>query len=180
MDLFEAVRTRRSVRSFTAAPVTDEQIEQILDAGRWAPTGGNMQPWEFIVIRDPELKAQLVDATYVGYDRLTGRPQTWILGAPVLVFVGLNAKRSGARYGKEAVERGARLDCAACVENMLLAITALGLGGTWIVGYDSKLIAERLRLPPEVLPFSLIALGHPAKVPSAPYRLPLEDITEYR
>lgn len=178
-DFFEVITTRRSVRRYKPDLVPDALIHKLIDAARWAPTGGNMQPWEFFVIKDQQTKEAIVQTTYIGYDKKTGRPQRWILDAPVIILVGTNIKRTGARYGRFGAEFVASLDVAAAIENMLLAATALGLGSCWIAGFDTPQLNKVLNLPKEIQPLSLITIGYPKKIPAPPPRLSVQEITTY-
>ena len=112
MDIFEAIRTRRSIRAFTREEVSDREIKEILDAARWAPSAGNIQPWIFVIIRKPEMKRRLAEAAL---------NQHFIYEAPVVIVVCADQERSGMYYGS----RGANLYCiqdtAAAIQNILLS-----------------------------------------------------------
>ena len=116
-DVLRAIRGRRSVIRFTDAPVSDEQVDTILEAGRWAPSYINSQPWEFIVVRDKGLKARLAEVL----KRVT---LAWhgFAQAPVLVAVAVDPTRDPSH----CVEDG-----AAAVQNMALAAHSLGLASFW-------------------------------------------------
>ena len=111
MDALEAIRKRRSVRDFTGDPVPREDLEKIVDAGRMAATGFNRQPWEFIVITNPEM-----------IDKLKVAAQ-WMENAGAVIAVTLDPT---TKYWLE--------DGSAAVENMLIASTALGYGSCWLEG----------------------------------------------
>jgi len=148
MDTFELITTRRSIRKFTEQPVVDEVIDTIIQAGIWAPSGKNNQPWKFAVIKDSELKTQISALTH--YSRI-------ILNANALVAVFLDHSESYDRT-KDAQAIGA------CIQNMLLYIHSIGLGAVWlgeILKNKDKVLelignAENLEL------MAVIALGHPA------------------
>ena len=176
-DFFEVLQARRSVRSFLPKAPDQALLRQVLQAGTWAPTAGNMQPWEFIIVqRDQALKEAIVNTTYVGNSPKDGRPQRWILQAPVLIIVCCNLKRTAARYGWEAAQRLVYQDVSAAVENMLLTITALGLGSCWVGGFDINALKVLLQLPKHIEPMAILPVGYPAKVPSPPPRLSLDEI----
>jgi len=125
MDFFEAIKARASVRSFGPCEITDEQLEQVIDAGRRAPSGYNRQPCSFIVVRD---KAQI--------EKL-GRIQGCIAEATAAIAVVVD---SGAtQYWRE--------DAAAAIENMLLAATAMGYASLWVEGYVLAKRSRRRRNP---------------------------------
>ncbi|MFQ6117722.1 MAG: nitroreductase family protein [Candidatus Bipolaricaulia bacterium] len=148
MDLFEAVRGRRSVREFTAEPVSDEEVERILEAGRWAPSGKNTQPWGFVLVKSRERREGLAALSRQG---------DLIESAPVCIAVLLDRERG---YDRDKDMQG----IGACVENMFLAAHALGLGACWIGGI-SGVRAEAgkvLGLKENEELVLLLLIGHPA------------------
>lgn len=158
MDVFEAIRTRRSIRRFQTAPVAEEMVAEILAAGMSAPSARNAQPWQFVVIDDratleaiPQINPNAPMAAH----------------APLAILV----------CGDLALEKSAGywvVDCAAAVENMLLAAHALGLGAVWTGVYPRQErmngLAGLLGLPEKVIAHSLIVLGHPAERPASENR----------
>jgi len=112
METIEAIKTRRSVRGFANENVSDEVVEQILEAGRWAPSGLNNQAWRFIIVRNEGIKVELSKLTKYG---------PTIKNAPVLIVVFLDRDHM-YNYTKDIQSTGA------CIQNMLLAIHSLGLG----------------------------------------------------
>lgn len=178
MTVLEAIKRRRTVRKYTGEPIPTDTLMAVLDAARWAPTSGNVQPWELVRIVTPEVKHAVVTATYGGYAR-SAPSQAWLADAPELIVVCVNAVRTMARYGPDGYAY-ARLDVAAAVQNMLLAATSLGLGAAWIGGFRADEVAHTLTLDPDVEPFGLVALGYSEEECPTPYRLPLEDILSER
>jgi len=178
-NFYDVVTTRRSVRRYKPDPVPNELVNKLLDAARWAPTAGNLQPWVFYVIRDEQMKDAIIATTFVGYDKETGNPQRWIKTAPVLILVGASTKQSKARYGQFGSDMGMILDIGACIQNLLLAATTEGLGSCWVAGFDAEELAKVANLPKEIQPISIVTIGYPHKVPSPPPRLSVEDITTY-
>lgn len=120
-----AIRERRSVRNFTATPVTEEQLEAILEAGRWAPSGRNSQPWVFVVVRDQRVRSDIGDI-------LRQRTYAWrgFATAPVLIVVSVDPKRDPEHF----VEDG-----AAAAQNLCLAAQSLGLSSSWAGVYSRRL-----------------------------------------
>lgn len=171
-----AMAARRSVRRFRPDPVPEELLRQVLEAATRAPTGGNMQPWEFLLVTDPALKAALVNETYSGFYSGPGNPQLWIGTAPVLLVVLCNYKRTLARYGPDAF-KWAPLDVAAATENLILAAVEAGLGCCWVGGYREEAVCQLLRLPELVKPVGLLPMGWPAEAPAPKPRLELSLIT---
>jgi nitroreductase len=177
MNVLDAIHTRRSIRDFTGEPVKDELIMQIIEAGTWAPSSGNMQAWEFVVVKDPEARRTLVATTDAGIVSRAGvTTQQWIQHAPVVIVVCYDVKRMTARYGQKGRDLLTHLDCMGCVQNMLLAATHFGLGACCIVGFNPQALKLALPIPAEITPFLLVAVGHPAAHPPPPYRLPVESV----
>lgn len=176
MDFFEVLRTRRSIRRFDERPVPEQLLLQVLEAARCAPSGGNMQPWELVVLRERQSIRAVVDTTFVGFDAAGGQRQEWLLTAPVLVVACAELKRSASRYGPQGAQV-AILDTAAAIQNMLLAAVALGLGSCWVSGFVPEALGRVLRLPESVRPLAILPVGYPAANPGSPPRLPLEQIT---
>ena len=114
--MLNLIKTRRSIRKFTSKAIEDEQLNQIIEAGTWAPSGQNNQPWKIAIIKDHYIKTSLAPLT---------RYSPIIEGAPVLIAVFLDISLSYDRT-KDIQATGA------CIQNMLLAIHALGLGGVWL------------------------------------------------
>jgi len=167
MDLLEAIKGRRSIREFKPDPVKDEDLKRILEAGRWAPSAGNCQPSEFVVVKDPTVKRRLATAAL---------EETFIAEAPVVIVVCANVPRTSWRYGRRGEELYCIQDTAAATQNMLLAAYSLGYGTCWVGAFDDDAVAEVIRVPPGVRPVAIIPLGRPAERPSPPSRRPLGEI----
>jgi len=170
VDIFEVFKARRSIRSFTKEDVSEEDLMKILEAARWAPSAGNIQPWEFVVIRRPEIKREIARAAL---------NQTFIEEAPVVIVVCADGNRSGWVYGSRGVNLYCIQDTAAAIENMLLAACALGLGACWVGAFNEERVREILRIPRGMRPVAIIPLGHPAERPSPPHKRPLKEIVHY-
>jgi len=167
MDVFEAIKSRRSIRAFTEDPVSDKEVEKLIEAARCAPSAGNIQPWEFVVVRDPERKKGLCEAAL---------DQTFIEEAPVVIVVCANVWRSGQGYGSRGVNLYSLQDTAAAIENMLLAATALGLATCWVGAFGEEQARTMLNIPDGVRPVAIIPIGHTAEKPSARSKRPLDRI----
>ncbi len=144
MDALTAIQRRRSVRRFRPDPVPREILEQIVDAGRWAATARNVQPWDFIVITSPECKSEIAGLTEYGKH---------IAEAPVCIAV----LCLDTKYYLE--------DGSAATQNMLVAAEALGVQSCWVAG-DKKSyageIVRKLGAPKDYRLVSLVALGYEA------------------
>lgn len=160
MDVLEAIKTRRSIRNYRDEPIPEESIKAILEAGRWAPSAKNSQPWKFILVRDSEIKKKLAECFIYG---------RFIVNTPLTIAVTINPSAS-----THPVEDG-----AAATQNMLLAAHALGLGACWIGSYGS-IYEEKakgvLGMPKGERLLSVIAVGYPAEAPEKS-RKALSEIT---
>lgn len=147
MDLFTAIHTRRSIRSFTDELVVESDIDKILEAAMAAPSAGNQQSWSFIVIRDKENLAAITKV----------HPYSKMLeGASVAVLV---LGQLGGKWPEFWAQ-----DCAASVQNMVLAARGLDLASCWVGVYPEQERMEGIRkifsIPDDVMPFAVIPLGH--------------------
>lgn len=167
MNVFEAVQLRRSVRAFAEDEVSDEAVERLLEAARWAPSAGNIQPWEFVVVRKPETKRKLAKAAL---------DQNFIEEAPVAIVVCVDHARSGQGYGDRGISLYCIQDAAAATENMLLAACALGLGACWVGAFREDEARAAINAPRDVRPVAIIPVGHPAESPMPPHKRPLKDM----
>ena len=157
----DVIFSRKSVRSYTDQPVTDEQVETMLRAAMSAPTGMNVQPWRFVVVRDQAVK-----------DALAGPRGGMVAQAPVVFVICGETTLMRKPFGQpdaEAVEMengNWTQDCSAATENLLLAAEALGLGAVWTAAhpYADRVdpIREILGLPENVTPLCVVPCGYPA------------------
>ena len=167
VEVFEAIKGRRSVRAFKPTPVEEADLKRILDAARWAPSAGNRQPLELVVVRNPGVKQGLVRAA---------RGDSFIAEAPVAIVVCANVARTSGRYGRRGEELFCIQDTAASVQNILLAAHALGYGACWVGAFDENETARVIEAPRGIRPVAIIPLGRPAEKPSAPPRRALSEI----
>ncbi len=162
MDLLEAIYTRRSIRQYTAEPVVREQLLEIIRAGTWAPSGLNNQPWRFVIVRGEEIKRELAALT---------RYHTVIDTAPACIAVFIDR---GTMY-HEAKDHQAM---GACLQNMLLAAHALGLGAVWLgeILKNGPAVRSLLGLSEQFDLMAVIAVGHPAKTDRSSSRKGLSEV----
>ena len=147
--VFQTIYARRSVRCFLEKPVESEKITKLLEAAMAAPSACNIQPWEFIVVEDPATIAQIKAEIprYADYN------------TPLVMVVCGNP-----RFIPWENDVGT-LDCAAAIENILLAATAMELGSVWIGGFRSDSLRHLLDIPQTVYPIGVVYIGYPASVP---------------
>lgn len=166
MDIFELIRTRRSIRKFTGAPVSDEVINKIIEAGTWAPSGMNNQPWKFGIVKDNDLKKEISGLTH--YSRIVREAQ-----ALIAVFLDLSTSYDRT---KDAQAVGA------CIQNMLLSIHSVGLGAVWLgeILKNRDKVRELLGGPGDLELMAVIALGHPAEQKGKVTRKGLDQTVFFR
>jgi len=149
MDVYDAIHTRRSVRQFTDADVTDAQVERVLRAAMAAPSAGNGQPWRFVVVRDAETLAKLAAST--PYAGPIGRAPVGIV-----VLAEVTAEKFAGLWP---------LDCSAATENLMLAAHARGLGTCWLGVYPEAereaAVAEIVGVPDNMRVMCMVAVGVP-------------------
>lgn len=164
LDLF---RSRRSIRQYRPDPVPDELLDQVLEAGRWAPSASNRQPWDFIVIRDETVRREV--AKHAAYFLIK-----WahVEQAPVLIVLCGNS--SNRIYNQFLHE-----DIGLAGGQMMLQAKALGLGTCWLGGLDRKAMGDVIKLPENIQIIGLLTVGFPAEDPPPPRRKPLADIVHY-
>src|SRR5512140_2928301 len=205
MNLFDAIQGRKSIRRFKQTPVPDEDIKKILDAGRWAPSANNTQPWSFIVIKDKAVLKDMAEAVREMIDRMIPFAEnerqaqrlaayksnfyTFFENAPVVIAVCMEAYDAGtdkllARmgYSAEDIKRLRPLpglqSVAAAIQNMLLAVHALGYGSCWMTG---PLVAQEafekiVGFGKERSIAALLPVGVPDEDPPARPRKVLEEM----
>jgi nitroreductase len=160
-------RNRFSCRTFTADPVPHDVLEELLEAAIWAPNGGNVQPWRFVVVRDQQTKEALAAAAL---------RQRFVADAPVVVVVCALPEVSARVYGQRGRDLYCLQDTAAATENLLLAATRLGLGTCWVGAFNERAAARALRLAADWRPVALVPVGVPATSPPRRTRLPLSEV----
>jgi nitroreductase len=163
MDILDAIRNRRTIRKYKTVMPDDEDIQMILEAGRWAPSGLNNQPWRFKVIQDRDIIKRV--SAFTKYGPVVRR-------APMLVIVCMDTAVSYNR-DKDIMAIGA------CIQNILLCAHSLGLGACWLGEILNKKeeLAEFLDLNEDLEIMAVISLGYPDEVVKQPGRKPLSSLT---
>jgi len=167
MDVLEAIRTRRSIRKYKDKQVPWDNIVTILQAGKYAPSAGNLQNWKFIHIKSDAKRKSIAKACM---------DQEWMEMAPIYIVVVAEPNKADRYYGT----RGARLytiqGCAAAIENMLLTAHSLGLGSCWIGAFDEDELFRILNLPEEITVQGIITIGYADESPDPPPKHRIEHI----
>ncbi|MPM65072.1 putative NAD(P)H nitroreductase [bioreactor metagenome] len=197
MELIDAIKARRSIRKFKSTPVPDSTIREILDAGRLAPSGSNLQPARYIVVKSQDVRTKLRDCT----------PLPFVADAPVVIACCVDTKALGSsanRY-RELKEAGAFIDTplddpkspiqprkkdldaasataylslnvAIAIDHITLRATDLGFGTCWIMMFDQEKTKEALGLDERYNVVALLPVGFPDQAPDPRPRLALNEI----
>lgn len=177
MEFMDVIRNRKSVRSYIPQPVEDEKLEQVLEAGRLAPSWANKQCWHYIVVTSAEAKKKLAGAG--------GLTNNWLKQAPVVIIACADPSLSGSRNGIDYFA----VDVAISLEHMVLAAADLGLGTCWIGYFNEDKIKNALNIPDDIRVVALTPLGYPKgsgirdrlsrAVIGSSYRKPVDEIAHY-
>lgn len=196
----ELAQQRRSIRLFKPDPIPEGDIEKILEAARWAMSGANGQPWEFIVVKDEETKTKLAAARHEAqqltiamegirvpemrqprYRNMEHMKPKAILGnAPAIIVVCGDPRTAQATVLSRLCDRRWVIDenMANATQIIHLAVAACGLGSQWVTinALAEELIKPILGVPPVIRIFSMVPIGYPAFTPKSPYRRELAEI----
>jgi nitroreductase len=187
MDLFDAIKNRRSIRRYKTDPVDDKKIEAILEAGRWSPSWSNTQCCRFIVVRDPAVRTKIAETLMKIRlpDREIDNPAAKALVTiPVLIVVCAETGKSGLKpgpgggTGEFITDKGDwfMFDAALAVENMILAAYGLGLGTVIIGAFDAKKAEQALNVPKGYRVVTFFPVGVPDQEAKIPPRKELTEI----
>lgn len=167
MDLSEAIKGRRSIRAYKKLDLPQKTIEKLLEAARWAPSAGNVQPWAFVVVSSSQKKRNLSLAAY---------GQEYLEEAPLVIVVCADEKREEQSYGARGKTLYCLQDTAAAVQNILLTAYSLGLGSCWIGAFEEEEARKVINAPEGMRPVALIPIGYPNEAPPPTSRRPLSEI----
>jgi nitroreductase len=176
MELMEAIKGRRSIRQYKPDPVSEEAIQQVIEAVQWSPSWANTQCWEVIIVRDLNMKSELANTLTP-----TNRARSAMTEAPLVVVLCGRKGISGFKKGEAATAKGDWLmfDTGIAMQSLCLAAYGLGLG-TVVVGlFDHKKAEEILDLPVNVEVVAMTPLGYPAAQGSAPKRKEVSEFVFY-
>lgn len=164
--MLEVIKGRRSVRSFRSESIPEEHLKTILEAGVWAPSGSNVQPWEFVLVREKPT----IEKIKLFSPGLFGSPDA-------VVVLCINKER--IKRSSKSGESVALMDVAMAAQNMMLAAYSLGVGSCPIASFNKTAVKELLGIPAHVDPVLMVSLGYPDKWPEPPRRRPLEEVVHY-
>lgn len=163
MNVMDAIKTRRSIRSYKDQPVEPAKLQQVLEAARLAPSASNRQDWKFIVVQDAGTRQALVSACH---------NQAFIAQAPVVIAACSTNPTRLMTSGQSA----AAVDLAIAVDHMTLVAVELDLGTCWIGAFDAPAIAKLLGLPSDAAVVHVLPLGYPSDSPPAHRSKPAAEV----
>ncbi|MEM2943214.1 MAG: nitroreductase family protein [Methanomassiliicoccales archaeon] len=166
MELVECIRKRRSVRSYSDEPVPEDVIIEAIQLGNLAPSAGNLQARDFIIVRNEETKRRLATAAL---------RQNFVAQAPVVIVCCANLERIRS-YGRRGIELYCLQDVAAAVENMLLYFVDKGYASCWVGAFDEDAVSRILSIPSHVRPVALLPVGKQKGASGGTSRLGTQEI----
>jgi nitroreductase len=170
MNTIEAIKTRRSIRKYTQQPLEFDKITRIIEAGHYAPSSGNIQNWRFVVITDKKTIRSLYDHCL---------KQEHVYNAQAIIVVCGEIETAERFYGLRGKRLYTTQNCAAAIQNMLLAAFELGVGACWIGAFDEDKIRVMFNVPENARPQALITLGYPDEEPGPPERDELASVSYF-
>lgn len=168
MSILKIIKERRSVRRYRSEPIPEEALLRVLDAARFSPSGKNLQPWKFIVVKDKTLKRHLAEAS---------QRQFFIAEAPVIIVACGFPDRCYSRMGNYM--KSWPVDVSIAVEHLILQAQEEGLGTCWVGAFEEGEVKSLLHVPDGVRVLALTPLGYPDENPVPRKRKSLEEIVSY-
>jgi nitroreductase len=166
MTVFEAIKTRRSIRSYDDRPIEEEKLLRVLEAGRLAPSAKNRQEWRYVVVKDKELRKKLAVAA---------NNQYFIAEAPVII-VGCATL---VNYVLSCGQPSYTIDVSISMDHITLQAVEEGLGTCWIGSFKEDEVKRLLNIPEDMRVVELMPLGYPKFLPEPKPRLELDEIVFY-
>ena len=178
LDVFDAIRTRRSIRRFSDKPLEEEKLRSLLEAAAQAPSWANLQCWRFVVVRDCGTKEKISELSYVesffsplGYR--TNPAKKGLAEAPVIIVACADPAQSGLMWGQSYY----LTDIGIASQNLMLAARGLGLGTVFVGVFDEQKLRELLNIPTEIRVVGLFPIGYPLEEKTTgPSRKALNEI----
>jgi nitroreductase len=198
MELTQVIEKRRSIRRFREDPITDEMIDELLNAARLAPSGSNTQASRFVVVKSPTMRAKL--GTTTPYKFITQAPVIFVCCADLTAMATRDKRRAELREAgvfkdvdvdmdmadsrarafnsidDNAIRAYLSLNAAIAIEHMVLRAVDLGLGSCWVAGFDKERVREILELDDRIHTVMLLPIGYPAQSPPQRPRFPLDHL----
>jgi nitroreductase len=162
MDCVEEILNRRSIRKFKNEPVSEEVINNILEAGRLAPTATNQQPWHFVFVRNKQEKEAFI---FSGFNRFVTDADFIVLGV--------------YKKSEVIIEKLSLMDVTIALQNMVITAKVQGVGSCWMGAFDEKKLRDTLNLPDDCITVGAVAFGIPGEQPKRPPKKKIDDIIHF-
>ena len=170
MEFSELYKKRRSVRRFTDAPVTSEQINTMLEYAVMAPNACNMQSWHFFAVTDEATKKRLAE---------NGCFAPWAASAPLIFIVCTDGEKIIERFGDKARDLFIIQDTSAAIQNILLTATDMGLGGCWMGSFNEQKLRDMLNIDLKYKVVAVVPIGEPDGDIAMRERKPLDEVVTH-
>ena len=151
MDLEECIKGRRSIRLYKDKDVEWEKVVKILDAGNYAPSSGNIQNWEFILVKDSKNVEKVANSCY---------NQSFVIEAPLIFIICAEISKIRRLYGEKGEKVYSIQNCAMASENIMLMAYSLGLGSCFVGAFDEDTLKEDFNIPDNIQVMGIITLGY--------------------
>ncbi len=168
MDFFDTITSRAIVRKYQKKNVPDNLIGVILHMANYAESAGNLQAWEFIVVKDDDAREQLYNATL---------KSDAVKSAPVSIIICADTRKMSLKYQERGESVYAVQDTASAITVMILAAEMLGLGTNWIRAFDEDRIKQVFGMPGDIRPMGVVTIGYPSEKSEIIRRQPIENLT---
>jgi nitroreductase len=168
MSILKVIKERRSVRRYKGDPFPEDVLLRVLEAARYSPSGKNLQPWKFILVKDKDLKQKLAKAS---------AGQSFIAQAPLVVVACGFPDDCYSRMGNYM--KSWPVDVAIAIEHLILQAQEEGLGTCWIGAFEEREVKAILNVPDSVKVLALTPIGYPDEVPASRGRKSLDEIISY-
>lgn len=178
LDLVECIEARKSVRGFTDEDVPNDFIIELVRLGNLAPSAGNFQARDFIIVKNKDSISKITEASVEFTREMAGNHQEFIRNAPVIIVCCANFEKI-TKYQKRGIELYCIQDVAAAVENMLLCIVNSGYASCWIGGFDEVAVSKILDLPSHIRPVAMLPIGLPTKDGRQRTRIDTKEIMHF-
>ncbi len=169
METIRAINDRRSIRKFKNINIEKDIIDILLNAAQMAPSAGNVQGRDYIIVTNQEIKQRLVDAAH---------NQKFIGQAPVVIIFVANIERSSKRYGGRGLLYAIQ-DATASIMNLMLIAHDLDLGTCWVGAFEEDYVRNILGIPANLKPVAIIPIGYPDEFPITPQRMNLKTLSHW-
>lgn len=170
-DFFETVRHRHSVRRYQSTAVEEEKLHAILEMACAAPSAGDLQSYQIIVVKSADTRQAL---------RQAADDQEFISEAPICLVFCADPERSKTKFGERGQSLYALQDATIAATYSQLAIVAAGMGSTWVGHFDEQQVSKILALQNGLTPIAMLSIGYPAELPEPSSRRRMEDIVQTR